>query len=460
MICLFQVNLIAQDTLSMENFMKSVLSNHPVVKQADNLDLLTESQKLAARAAMDPKISSNLYRKELKEQLYFDQRDFKLTLPTKFGFDIEGLYKVNDGDFINNSATLPDLGLASTGISVPVLRGLLYNERQRSLQEAEIFKDLNENEQRILFNEILKKASYAYLSWQNAFEIFLITQQGVELARQNKTFAVESFIVGDLAAVDTLEADVNLQSRLITNTDAEMRYLMAKLNVNAFLWNDLGEEIYLSESAQPEAINTDVFPLIGMDSQETIVENHPKITKLKLGKQKSIIDRKLAIENLKPRLDLKYYPHYEVLESNELTSFSTNSYTLGLDFEFPLLNRKFRAQKKLYDFQIKNYEFKITEEERSIRILLQQLSLGRLNLNTQLVNVQTSLDGYDRLLNAERIKLSNGESNLFIVNQREIKFLELQLKRVDVRTKLAKNQIENYFGLYRLENSENINSIF
>jgi len=62
------------------------------------------------------------------------------------------------------------------------------------------------------------------------------------------------------------------------------------------------------------------------------------------------------------------------------------------------------------------------------------------NLQQQIIALQTTLNGYESLLRAEYLKFQNGESSLFLINSRESKLLEIAEKLVMTRIKYFKAQ--------------------
>ena len=58
-------------------------------------------------------------------------------------------------------------------------------------------------------------------------------------------------------------------------------------------------------------------------------------------------------------------------------------------------------------------------------------------------NNESLIENYKRLLKAEEIKFSNGESSLFLINSRENKLLETQEKFLELKAKT----IKTYFKL-------------
>ncbi|MEG1026907.1 MAG: TolC family protein, partial [Flavobacterium sp.] len=75
-----------------------------------------------------------------------------------------------------------------------------------------------------------------------------------------------------------------------------------------------------------------------------------------------------------------------------------------------------------------------------------------ISYQSQISLMQNNIENYKRLLSAEEIRFSNGESSLFLINTRENKLLEAEQKLLDLRLKFINsyNQLkwfnENFEG--------------
>ncbi|MEM7162417.1 MAG: TolC family protein [Bacteroidota bacterium] len=439
----------AQEVLPFEEYLSTVKANHPSMKQANNLELLSRAQDIASRGPLDPRIQGGVYRKEFDQKLYYDEREVKLIIPTKWGLDIESLYQNNQGEFLDNSAFLPENGLLAAGISMPILRGLFFDERRRSLRNAELLSGLNSNEQRLQINKLIENASKAYVDWQTNFLLLQIADEGVRLAELTRDFTVQSFQLGDLAAVDTLEANLAIQNRTLQKTDAEIKYVMSTLHLNNFLWSPEGEQWFIVDQYVPEDMSLSFFrdSIGALINDSSVILNHPKLKKLNIKKGQTELDKKLASEYLKPVLNFKYQPLFETIEWNELAPASRDAYTLGINFELPILNRKYRGKRKELEFKILNYSLEIDNEKRGLEVLFNQFQNIETLLGNQLQNARQAASGYEALTNAERTKFEIGESSLFLVNRREAKFLEMQFKATEVHNELLKNRLSFFYTM-------------
>jgi hypothetical protein len=70
--------------------------------------------------------------------------------------------------------------------------------------------------------------------------------------------------------------------------------------------------------------------------------------------------------------------------------------------------------------------------QNKVNALAQELQLSR----RQLAQARELVNNYRRLLQAEVTKFNNGESSLFLVNSREVKYLDSVEKRIELEQKV------------------------
>jgi hypothetical protein len=63
-------------------------------------------------------------------------------------------------------------------------------------------------------------------------------------------------------------------------------------------------------------------------------------------------------------------------------------------------------------------------------------------LALQLQTAARQVDYSKRMLEAEKLKFDNGESSIFLINARENKWLESELKRIEIMNKYNKTVFE------------------
>ncbi|HAP59810.1 MAG TPA: hypothetical protein DCR93_10015, partial [Cytophagales bacterium] len=246
---------------------------------------------------------------------------------------------------------------------------------------------------------------------------------------------------GAAAAVDTLEAGLQLRSRRLDYQQAQLDFQTARLYLETFLWDNVGEPLQLAPGVVPEAVPPAAsLPMpSGLDSLIALVDMHPELVKYQIKGEQLDVDRRLALENLKPELNLEYNwlwaPGNNPLD---IIAPFENDYKWGANFAIPLLYRKERG--KLNQVRIKVEQNSLDQDniylqlENEVRQRYAQFQ----QYDQMLTQATIMSDQYAQLLAAERIRFENGESSLFLVNSREVKYLDARKKQIDLEAKLGK----------------------
>jgi len=121
--------------------------------------------------------------------------------------------------------------------------------------------------------------------------------------------------------------------------------------------------------------------------------------------------------------------------------YSQNNYKWGVDLSFPLLLRKSRNEYKMAKVSSQNNLFELANKTNELDYKLNALKQTINILSGQLQNAERSVKYNRQLVEAEKLKFNNGESSLFILNARENKWLESELKFVDYKYKFIKTSI-------------------
>jgi hypothetical protein len=146
LICIQSI-LIAQDTLTFNEFIYAIKNYHPVVKQANLIPELANQGLLKSRGAFDPVLAASFNQKNFDGKNYWTILESKLQIPTYYGISLEGGYQFVTGDYTDPSRTLPSIGLPQAGITATLGKGLYMDERRAFLKQAKLFKNVSKYEQ-------------------------------------------------------------------------------------------------------------------------------------------------------------------------------------------------------------------------------------------------------------------------------------------------------------------------
>lgn len=449
------------NAFTIDQFYHLILEGHPVVKQASLLNEMARQELRLARGNFDPKLEAQYLRKNYNDIDYYKIFNANIKFPTVLPFDPSIGVEENTGAFLNPERYISDqYGYRQfyAGISIPLLRGLMTDDRRAALRQAEFFGDLMEAEQIKLVNKLLLEAAKDYWQWAISYYNLRLYDRSVVIANEIFRRVKMNADLGEAALVDTVQAKITLQQRIVERQEALLEFQNSGIQLSNYLWDSLSNPLQLSLNLAP------VLPrsIIGITKQELeelvnlAKQNHPELQKLdaKLGQLE--VDRKLAKEYLKPKLDLDYYFLNQPFdpEWNSNVDFGEN-YKFGIDFSFPLFLRKERAKLAQVRLKMSNVAFERSAAERGILNELNK-TFNELTNRAIIISQQSEMvDNYNRLLQAEMLNIENGESDLFKINIQIEKLIQSQAKLIKLLCDYEKNRAFLYWaaGISRLKGS-------
>jgi outer membrane protein TolC len=413
-----------------------LLKENPIAKQYNLLSLKAQKQILFAKGYFDPIFNSEIDQKQFEGKEYFSTIESELTIPTWYVIDVKANYSNNRGVFLNPQNRTNTNGLVTLGASANLLQGLITDQRRTALKQANNLSKQYEQEQIIALNNLFYEAIKSYWEWSNAY--YKVDIYNLALLRVKERFknTKELFILGDRPAIDTLEAYILVQDRAMQLNDATLDEQNARLALSNFLWLD-SLPVILPNNVKPETLTNTLFienlDTLNIDQTPYSIMYDYKIKNLEL-------ERKLKQEKLKPKLKLQYnfLSNANTLNNNTI---NPRNYKWGLDFNMPLFFRQSRAEVALANIKILETTFDWQQKRADITTKYNQAVNELINFNKQIPIIRSNVNNYQLLFNAEEEKFQLGESSIFLINSRELKWLESQIKLLDSQTKLIKNRI-------------------
>lgn len=425
--------------LTLKEYYAQIILYHPIVRQANLWNELARQEIRMSRGGFDPKISLDYDSKEFDKKNYYNLLDTKLKVPLWIG-EFNASYQNNSGQYLNPENTTDERGLTAIGFTLPIGKGLMMNERRSILQQAKFFQNIAEAEKIKAINKVLWSAAKQYWEWYFNFQQYHFIEIGAQLAKDRFEAVKRRVVLGELAAIDSVQAKITLQERLVQLTQAKVDLTNSKIMLANYLWAENDTPVVLSENVSPESFTVKVINQAKLDEwQNFSKENHPEIRKLKGKLQQLEIEEKLQANNLLPNLNLKYNLLSNYQPNTATDGFrAQNNYKFGVQFDFPLFLRKERA--KLQQVRIKQFQsnFELTQTIRDIQNEIQTAYNELLNLSEQIQLQQEMVNNYVLLRDGELRRFANGESSLFLINTQETKLIEAQIKLESQKSKYEK----------------------
>ena len=429
--------------LNYNEFLGYVKKYHPLVKSAQLEINMAQANLMMARGGFDPKIEADFDQKQFKGKEYYSVFNSSFKIPTWYGIEVKASFDNSEGIFVNPENSLPNQGLTSLGITVPVGQGFLINQRMADLRKAKIQMRLSQAERKLQAIEVLYNASLAYFNWKkNHSEVQLYTNY-LENASVRYKGILTLIKNGDKPAIDSVEAGIVVKTRRWNLEESKLKLAKSKLDLSNYLWLDNNIPLELQDDILPEnkleQTISETLKINELLIENQSIENHPKINSLENKLEILEVDRKLKANGLLPKIDLGY--HY-LSEPNYWNNTNFNNYKIGVNFKFPLFLRKERGSLQMSKFKIQDTKYTLDLERIQLKnkITAQQTEIKSIEKQLQLISGLVS--GNSQMLQSEERLFAVGESSIFLINTRENNLVSIQLTQLGLENRFFNSNAE------------------
>ena len=433
-----------QKVLTLENTMDIIRKFHPVAKQAKLEVDLAKASLQASRGVFDPSFYLRNEKKSFDGKNYFFYSNPELKIPTWFGIDIKAGFENNTGERLDPVTSAGKSTYA--GISIPVLKGLLFDKRRAAVQQSKLLVQMSRQDQLQQIADLLYEAVDVYWKWTSAHQVYTILTEITNNNAKRFSFVKRAYAGGDRAAIDTIEALAQLQGFQAMQAQSWLELQRQRLELSNFLWKDDAAPYELSDDVVPDSswnlVLIKEYPLpVLADAIAQAMQSHPKLMSLDFKQDVLEVEKKAKFQGLLPTLDLNYNFLNKGYGVNKFFAqpLFENNYKYGVQFGMPLFQREARGEYSKAKIKLADVDYKTRQTKLEIENKVKSSFNDILALQTQSLLFQDNLRNQALLLKAEESKFSIGESSMFLVNSREIKLLETQQKLAELKTKFFKS---------------------
>ena len=429
--------------LNYNEFLGYVKKYHPLVKSAQLEINMAQANLMMARGGFDPKIEADFDQKQFMGKEYYSVFNSSFKIPTWYGIEVKAGFDNSEGIFVNPENSLPNQGLTSLGITVPVGQGLFINQRMADLRKAKIQIRLSQAERKLQAIEVLYNASLAYFNWKRNHSEVQLYSNYLDNASLRYKGILTLIKNGDKPAIDSVEAGIVVKTRRWNLEESKLKLAKSKLDLSNYLWSDNTIPLELQDDVLPEnKLELTIGETLKINKliTDTIsIENHPKINSLENKLAILEVDRKLKANSLLPKMDVGY--HY-LSEPNYWNDTNFNNYKIGVNFKFPLFLRKERGSLQLAKFKIQDTKLTLDLERIQLKnkITAQQTEIKSIEKQLQLISSLVSGNG--QMLQSEERLFSLGESSIFLINARENNLVSIQLTQLGLENRFLNSNAE------------------
>jgi outer membrane protein TolC len=436
----FLRNSFAQKIFTEDEFIAAVKTFHPLARQAALDVKIAAAQVTSSRSGFDPVISSEKNRKEIEGIEYYFQEVNQLKIPTWYGVDIVAGRENISGDRLNPEETKGSVSYL--GISVPVLKNLVIDQRRASLLQAKQYLLQSEMQRLQVINDLHRDALHAYWNWWETFQQYQVVESS-RISAEKRFEMIRTFVkTGERPAIDTIEALTIVQFFFQKQSEALMELQKARIALSGFLWKEQDQVYDLPADVNPQQ----EIPQKNIALAEALqsAENHPELRQFQYKLSALEIEKKLKFQSLLPGLHLKYNQlgKEKTFMKTVNSTWFDNNYQFGFSLSMPLRLSEGRGEYRKAKFYIEQMKLEQVNKTVQIKNKLRQHFTEWQNTREQLAIQELYVNNIYRLQKGEESKFLNGESSLFLINAREIKTLESKEKLVQLKAKNIRSYID------------------
>lgn len=444
-LCLSLVSGVVQaSSLTLTQLLEQVMVSHPYLQV---LEQQGRQQRYAldnADAAFDPYIGQSADSR-LSGYYSGDVATSEFAQPLReMNGEIYTRYRIADGDFPVYDGQYDTLsaGEASIGVKLSLLKGRDTDERRTAVRNARLDIERWETDYLLGVNKLLYSASMTFLDW---YESYLKIERLEALRRtleKQKTALAKKVEQGDEARVTLQAFEANLleidllhaaEQQKLQSSTTKLYYYVPPQWIARF-------EPALGSDNWPFQINP-----TRMADLKSQLSRHPLTEDLTLALEQQRNKQRLASNNLLPKLDVKAELARDMGTGPD--SLAQTDTKVGLSFSYPLGNRQARAKAASAQAKYKELEFKLLDTEQKLNQQF-ETAVAQWQQSTKLSELNAKAATLaDRLQAVEKTRFDAGDTDIFVLNARQITFIKAQLKLIAARVDERRAQLSLYYAV-------------
>jgi len=436
-ILLFSNSFFSQTdkVFSFNEFVDHVTETNPLSVKADNVYSISVNEYKAAKGAFDPWVNGSLENKQFDGKNYYNVLNAEMKQPLFASQFFKAGYDLGTGDLLNPQSLTSQSGLPYAGIEFAVLQGMMIDKRRAELLKSKEKINFSAAERRIQLNDLYLAASSSYAEWVFEQKQIKLYEYFIDLAKTRYIGLTELANIGERAGIDSIEAAINYRGRILDFQSALIEYQRQTANLNVY-YKAFSESITSTQFSMPDSLDV-LYTKLKTRAENELAQlksNNPVIQQYESKNKILSIEKRLRKEMIKPKLDLKY--NFLLDQNNsDAAVLSTNNYKWGAGLSFPLFLTTARNNYKAANLELMNNNMDLEFKNRELSNKIVFITEALLTLNQQIANAERNAFLSAKLLEAEKLKFYNGESTLFLVNTRENKLMETELKKYEYKFK-------------------------
>lgn len=426
------ISLSGKEVLNREALTLLLNDSNPYIFTAIADQLIQEKRVIYAKGEFDTKLGAKYEEKQYPKSTS-NFNDLYVEKPMENGMEWLAGYRQADGTQEYNNIKTSSDGEVRVGLKVPI-NSLLQGSNQRqlnlslaTLNSLQATSSTQKNLRELYFSIF---ASYYRLLMQQ--ELMLLEKELFKNAQQRYAFIKSQVELGDLPQISLVESKQIIVDREQRMTESNNAYMIAKQQLLTYL--NVSEELLDQNFEIPRLKELEFKAVTFETAYAKMVKNRPELEILRVEADKIKQERQFASLMKYPQVDATVYGVHD-LQYNNGVKFS-------LEMAFPVEQRKYEGKSSEMQLKKEKNEYEIKKELlEAERIIANAVK----TLHTLQQNYKSVLDEVDlaqQLERAEQRKFEIGQSELFMLNARELRTLQVKQKKLEYTFRIWLNVLE------------------
>ncbi|MEQ8791158.1 MAG: TolC family protein [Pirellulaceae bacterium] len=421
--------------LELTDVVASVYRSHPMIESAVLSRVVAAGEQFSAQGAFDLKLKGASENQPLGfYETYRQSAGFEQ--PLLGGANVFGGYRIGRGNFepwylerqTNGS------GEFKAGVLVPLLQNRGIDDRRAELWRSGWARREVEPLIRSEFIAFVQAASVAYWEWVAAGQAYRVADDLLALAVERAAGLKRRVEAGDLPQIELTDNERLIVSREAKQIDARRKLEQSAIKLSLFFRDAQGRPVVppgnLLPPVFPEARNYARAQVLA-DIQQA-QQNRPELAALEFVRRQIEVDLAQAENQLLPQLNAAVAASQDI---GTPTSSKNDKGPLelqgGVFVDVPLQRRKARG--KIQALEAKRGQVLAKQRFASDKITtdVQNAAAAVAAAYERIGKTRRSVELARTMAEAERRKFDLGDSDLFLVNQREQQQADAELLLVE-----------------------------
>lgn len=428
------------EPLTLEEVLESVRRHYPLLQAIERERGVAAGRLTATMGAFDTNV--NMAGNALSPGTYENYRsDFGATqLLQRGGMQVFGGYRTGFGDFptYNLGQKTADAGEVRGGITMPLARNRAIDSARAGRDSARLDQAIAEPTIMRSRLDYMRAAALSYWTWMGSGEREGAARQleGLAVRRDGEIAAkVERGVMANFERVDN-QQNIALRRGLLVQADREVQ--RSAIDLSLFFRDSSGRPLLAARRRmqplpEPVAPNAEVYE----SSLARALAARPEFQKISLEREKLVIDRRLAANDVLPNVDAQVYGNQDAGFGKSALSgpegLDRQVLQASLVFQMPVQRRDARGRLLAIDSKIVQLDRQLEFAYDSVRAEVQDAysKLERAYEFHKQVVQQEELASL--VAEGEREQFRLGRSDILRVTLREQAKFDAQLLEIAAR---------------------------